>query len=125
MVGLSLAPVTFAAGPSTHKKGNNSGTVVKARGGQNSSNGALADQAEARPDLLIVQAPEVRPGPVTSRFPQGSKLIRVAPSALSPRNLTADFFAAADPPHLLRWPARAFRRQESRGLDLASLGNEH
>ena len=48
-------------------------------------------------DLLIVQAPEVRPGPVTSRFPQGSKLIRVAPSALSPRNLTADFFAAADP----------------------------
>ena len=97
MVGLSLAPVTFAAGPSTHKKGNNSGTVVKARGGQNSSNGALADQAEARPDLLIVQAPEVRPGPVTSRFPQGSKLIRVAPSALSPRNLTADFFAAADP----------------------------
>lgn len=52
---------------------------------------------EALPDLVIVQAPQVRSGPLAGRFPQGSRLIRLTPADRSPHNLTPNFFAAADP----------------------------
>jgi len=53
--------------------------------------------ADARPDLVIVQAPVVRPGPLAGRFPQGSRLVRLGAADRTPRNLTPDFYAAADP----------------------------
>jgi hypothetical protein len=37
------------------------------------------------------------PGTLSRRFPQGSRLVRLAPSEQSARSLTPDFFAAADP----------------------------
>jgi hypothetical protein len=49
------------------------------------------------PDLIIVQAPIVQPGTLSRRFPQGSRLVRQAPSEHSALPLTPDFFAAADP----------------------------
>ena len=49
------------------------------------------------PDLIIVQAPIVLPGTLSRRFPQGSRLVRLTPPQRSPRPLTPDFFAAADP----------------------------
>ena len=58
---------------------------------------ASGDQTQARPDLIMVQAPEVRPGALSRRFPRGSRLVRLAPSDQTPRSLTPDFFAAADP----------------------------
>jgi hypothetical protein len=39
----------------------------------------------------------VRPAPLSQRFPQGSRLVKLAPSGHTPHNLTPDFFAAADP----------------------------
>jgi hypothetical protein len=53
--------------------------------------------ADPRPDLIIVQAPVVRPGSLSQRFPRGSRLVRLAPLDHAPRSLTPDFFAAADP----------------------------
>jgi len=97
LLGLSLAPGTFTAGMFTHKTGNPGSAFAQTRHLRNSREGGRADQSEARPDLVIVQAPQVRPGPLASRFPQGSRLVRLAPSDHTPHNLTADFFAAADP----------------------------
>lgn len=45
----------------------------------------------------MVQSPQVRPGPLSHRFPQGSRLVRLSPSDHAPHSLTPDFFAAADP----------------------------
>jgi hypothetical protein len=50
-----------------------------------------------RPDLLFVQAPVVRPGLLTERFPKGSRIVRLDGQSKTPVNLTPDFFAAADP----------------------------
>ncbi|HXW14097.1 MAG TPA: hypothetical protein VEN79_06275, partial [Terriglobia bacterium] len=58
---------------------------------------ASGNSTQARPDLVIVQAPVVRPGTLSQRFPRGSRLVRLAPSEPTPRSLTPDFFAAADP----------------------------
>ena len=95
-LGLWLAPGTFAAGriPSSLGAGD---ALVQVTHPGNSPGARALIPAEARPDLVIVQAPEVRPGPLSHRFPQGSRLVRLAPSAHTPRLLTADFFAAADP----------------------------
>lgn len=53
--------------------------------------------AAQRPDLVIVQAPVLRPGNLAARFPQGSRLVRLAAQEQSPQNLTPDLFTAADP----------------------------
>jgi len=45
----------------------------------------------------MVQAPEVHPGQLSHRFPQGSRLVRLAPSDHIPQCLTPGFFTAADP----------------------------
>ena len=45
----------------------------------------------------LSSAPKVQPGALSDRFPQGSRLVRLAPSDTSPHCLTPDFFAAADP----------------------------
>ena len=47
--------------------------------------------------MIIVQAPVVRPGALSQRFPRGSRLVRLAPFDRTPRPLTPGFFAAADP----------------------------
>jgi len=62
-----------------------------------SPTGASGDPTKVRPDLIIVQAPVVRPGDLSQRFPKGSRLVRLAPSDHAPHPLTPDFFAAADP----------------------------
>jgi hypothetical protein len=52
------------------------------------------------PDILFVQAPVTPGAALSDRFPQGSRIVllpaKQQPSA-APINLTADFFAAADP----------------------------
>ncbi len=50
-----------------------------------------------RPDLVFAQAPEVQPGPLSARFPEGSRIVRLDARSASPVNLTPQFFAAADP----------------------------
>ena len=66
--------------------------------GLGSSKGrARADQAPVLPDLAMIQAPEVLPGPLSHRFPQGSRMVRLAPPGNTSRCLTPEFFAAADP----------------------------
>jgi Hydrazine synthase alpha subunit middle domain len=51
------------------------------------------------PDIIFVQAPNVASGTLGRRFPRGSRLVRLTPSASasSETSLTPDFFAAADP----------------------------
>ena len=70
---------------------------VQSHGLRNSREGARGDQAVVRPDLVIVQAPEVRPGQLSQRFPQGSRLVRLAPSDHTPQSLSSGFSSAADP----------------------------
>jgi hypothetical protein len=52
------------------------------------------------PDIIFVQAPATPGAPLCDRFPQGSRIVvlpaKQQPSA-APINLTANFFAAADP----------------------------
>ena len=48
-------------------------------------------------DLVVVQAPRVGFGKLAQRFPEGSRLVRLAPGGKSPLNLTPNFFASADP----------------------------
>ncbi len=93
-LGLWLAPCTIAADTPTPKLGSRGDAFVKVQHLADSQGG---NQAEALPDLLIVQAPVVRPGPLSGRFPQGSRLVRLAASGHTPHSLTPDFFAAADP----------------------------
>jgi hypothetical protein len=50
-----------------------------------------------RPGLLFVQAPVIRAGRLSERFPQGSRIVYLANESPSPANLTPEFFAAADP----------------------------
>ncbi len=51
------------------------------------------------PTIIFVEAPTVSPGGLTERFPQGSRLVRLAPGgpSSSVSDLTPGFFAAADP----------------------------
>ena len=58
---------------------------------------ATASAKAPLPDLVFVQAPVVQPGALSARFPQGSRIVRLAAGSTSPVNLTAQFFAAADP----------------------------
>ena len=52
----------------------------------------------SQPDMLFVQAPAIAAGDLASRFPQGSRLLRLhfGPRSNPPINLTPEFFAAAD-----------------------------
>jgi Hydrazine synthase alpha subunit middle domain len=50
-----------------------------------------------RPDLLFVQAETILDGNAPQRFPRGSRIVRLAPESKHPRELTPEFFAAADP----------------------------
>jgi len=56
----------------------------------------VACDPSEQPDLVIVQTPLLQQGNLSQRFPQGSRLLRLSQDG-SPKNLTADFFAAADP----------------------------
>ena len=96
-LGLSPVPWTFAAGAHFPKSPRACPLGLHRPCRATSQAGANAGQADVRPDLIIVQAPVVRPGPITHRFPQGSHLVRLAPSEHSAPCLTPDFFAAADP----------------------------
>ncbi len=96
-LGLSLAPVTFAAGAHTLKSRGQGDAFVQGKRLRDSQGLTWTDQAEAQPNLIIVQALEVRPGPLSRRFPQGSRLVRLAPSEHSAHCLTLEFFTAADP----------------------------
>jgi hypothetical protein len=96
-LGLSLAPVTFAAGAHTLKSRGQGDAFVQGKRLRDSQGLTWTDQAEARPNLIIVQAPEMRPGPLSRRFPQGSRLVRLPPSEHSAHCLTLEFFTAADP----------------------------
>ncbi|HMD99405.1 MAG TPA: hypothetical protein VKM93_19020 [Terriglobia bacterium] len=52
-----------------------------------------------RPDLVFVQAKTVAPAGMAQRFPEGSRLVRLAPGS-KPQgvaDLTPDFFAVSDP----------------------------
>jgi hypothetical protein len=51
------------------------------------------------PVIIFVEAPVIASGQMADRFPQGSHLARITPSAPSDSatNLTSEFFAAADP----------------------------
>ena len=94
---LSLALCTFAARAHTPKIGGPGDSFPQSKRLGNSPRLAQPNKAEPRPDLLIVQAPEVRPGSLSHRFPQGSRLVRLGPSDDTPRCLTPGFFTAADP----------------------------
>jgi hypothetical protein len=58
---------------------------------------SAAASPAAHPDLILVQAPVIRPGPLSARFPKGSRLVRLPAAGASPENLTPHLFAAADP----------------------------
>jgi hypothetical protein len=58
---------------------------------------AQTSKAGGQPDLVIVETPVLRPGPLSRRFPQGSRLVRLAGKSRTPQNLSPEFFAAADP----------------------------
>ena len=96
-LGLSLGSWTFTAGAHPAKIGSRAGTCFQSNCPSDSREGGRSGPTEARPDLVIVQAPEVRLGPLSHRFPQGSRLVRSAPPNHTPQCLTSDFFAAADP----------------------------
>ena len=55
------------------------------------------DPSETRPDLDHCPGTQVRQAPLTRRFPQGSRLVRLLAIRPPPHCLTPDFFAAADP----------------------------
>jgi len=96
-LGLSLAPGAIAAGAPAHRRGNHVDKLIQDSRPSYWQEGSGANQAEARPDLVVVQAPVVRPGPLSRRFPQGSRLVRLAAADHTPHDLTPDFFAAAGP----------------------------
>lgn len=82
LVILLCLPLTFLSGPSR-------------AGLQAPSAGANTP----RPEILFVQAPVLAAGEFSERFPQGSRLVRLASGAQkgSVVNLTSEFFTAADP----------------------------
>jgi len=96
-LGVWLAPGTIVAEAHSPKLGCHGDIFAQDRRLGYRQEGASVNQAEARPDLVIVQAPVVRPGPLSRRFPQGSRLVRLVASDHTPHLLTPDFFAAADP----------------------------
>lgn len=59
----------------------------------------IRPSARERIDLIVVETTTFVPGALPTRFPQGSRLVRVEAKATPAQsiNLTADFFAAADP----------------------------
>ena len=96
-LGLSLAPWRASAEAHTPKIGVHGEGCIQSKHLRDSPGVARGDQAEAQADLVVVQAPEVRAGPLAQRFPQGSRLVRLAPSDPTPHSLTPNFFTAADP----------------------------
>ena len=54
-------------------------------------------KAPDRPDILFVQTPVIRSGPLLERYPKGSRIARLDAQSKTPVNLTPGFFAAADP----------------------------
>ena len=67
--------------------------------GASSAPAAPQNPANVLPDILFVQAAQFSADPGQPRFPEGSRIVRLAiaqPGSL-PVNLTEGFFAAADP----------------------------
>jgi hypothetical protein len=94
-LGVSLAAWSGAAGTHRaplHLSGHDGGANQRL---QNSATNA--GPSDVRPDLVIVEAPQLRPGPLPQRFPQGSRLVKLASAGGAAETLTPDFFAAADP----------------------------
>jgi len=58
---------------------------------------AASDIPAAQNDLVAVQAPVVRPGLPSQRFPRGSRLVSLNGPGRALMTLTPDYFAAADP----------------------------
>jgi len=56
-----------------------------------------AAESSNHPEILFVQAPSVKSGKLSERFPLGSKIVSLKKGSPSPANLTPDFFGAADP----------------------------
>jgi hypothetical protein len=96
-VGLLAAPWIFAAGEDDPEGGSHGDAFVQSKRLENSQGLARPHGNEARPDLVIVQAPAVLPGNLSRRFPKGSRLVRLAPTDSIPHCLTPGFFTAADP----------------------------
>ncbi len=48
-------------------------------------------------EILFVQAPSIKAGRLSERFPQGSRIVRLEMGSSKPANLTPAFFGAADP----------------------------
>jgi len=71
----------------------------------------------ARPDILFVQTPSFVPGPLTERFPKGSRivLLRGGSAKNAPVLLTDGFFAAADPQINFEATKILFSAQKSQG----------
>jgi hydrazine synthase alpha subunit-like protein len=66
---------------------------------QNNSKTKEPPASASRPDILFVQTPSFVSGPLTERFPKGSRivLLKAASASNAPISLTDGFFAAADP----------------------------
>jgi len=56
-----------------------------------------AAEGTNHPEILFVQAPSVKSGKLSERFPLGSKIVNLKRGSRRPVNLTPDFFGAADP----------------------------
>ena len=95
-LGLSLAAWTFPAGSHSLKR-SCSDPCLKTNRVRNSQERTTQPQRVTPPAVVIVLAPEVRPGGLLERFPQGSRLARLDHSEAAPQCLTSGFFAAADP----------------------------
>jgi hypothetical protein len=96
-LGVSLMPPIFMTGEVGHEAINLGGVCSHVSHPHNLRGAGHAPPPDGLLDLVIVQAPQVRPVPLAGRFPQGSQLIRLNASDRSPQNLTPNFFAAADP----------------------------
>jgi hypothetical protein len=84
---------------------------------QNSSKTAKRSASPARPDILFVQTPSFVSGPLSERFPDGSRivLLKAASANNAPIPLTDGFFAAADPQVNFDATKILFSAQKSQG----------
>jgi len=96
-LGVSLAPWTFAAGAHTPHSVQQPDLCNQNKYLRDSRGDTCGGQAVSLAELVFVLAPEVRGGPLSRRFPKGSRLARLEPHAHSPHSLTPGFFTAADP----------------------------
>lgn len=84
VLGVSLTLHAGVVGAQTTKSPSGRGVAVQNRAVMIHPSAPGGPVAKTLPDLIIVQAPQVRPGALSGRFPQGSQLAMLNPPATVP-----------------------------------------